>query len=285
MGAAALVRNSAGSAKGRAITHNGAWGNYGPASPSNRRKAGWCRRRLTRRGLTTDRAAFDDAIQRAAEWVTGETRASLLLLGGVSSLLLLITCATVATALFIRQVARRRELSVRAALGANRSQLVRHALRRIAARRARIGRRDAALRRPAPCAPGDRSADRSARQRDRPERTGRHLRRRRDWRDRPAVGAGAGLARGPDRRVGDPRPRRRRVVIGSDEYALAIRTSRDRSGVAAALLVSAGLLLTSFWRLQNVDLGFDGERVLTVEMRLLDLRYREREALGRSRPM
>ena len=31
------------------------------------------------------------------------------------------------------------------------------------------------------------------------------------------------------------------------------------SGVAAALLVSAGLLLTSFWRLNRVDLGFDGD--------------------------
>ena len=52
------------------------------------------------------------------------------------------------------------------------------------------------------------------------------------------------------------------------------------SGVAAALLVSAGLLLTSFWRLNRVHLGFDGDNVLTVEMRLLDMRYRPPAALA-----
>ncbi len=39
------------------------------------------------------------------------------------------------------------------------------------------------------------------------------------------------------------------------------------------LLVGGGLLLRSFWKLQHVDLGFDGERVFTAEMRLLDPRY------------
>jgi predicted permease len=46
-----------------------------------------------------------------------------------------------------------------------------------------------------------------------------------------------------------------------------------QSGVATALLISTALLLISFWRLGRVPLGFDGEKVLTVEMRLLDSKY------------
>jgi predicted permease len=43
--------------------------------------------------------------------------------------------------------------------------------------------------------------------------------------------------------------------------------------VATILLISATLLLASFWRLGRVPLGFDGSRVLTVEMRLMDQKY------------
>ena len=38
------------------------------------------------------------------------------------------------------------------------------------------------------------------------------------------------------------------------------------------LLVGGGLLLRSFWKLQQVDLGFDRARIFTAEMRLLDPR-------------
>jgi hypothetical protein len=43
--------------------------------------------------------------------------------------------------------------------------------------------------------------------------------------------------------------------------------------IVAVLVVAGGLLLHSFWKLQHVDLGFDGERIFTAEMRLLDPRY------------
>ena len=57
------------------------------------------------------------------------------------------------------------------------------------------------------------------------------------------------------------------------------------------LLVGAGLLLHSFWRLQNVPLGFAADDVLTFETRLLNPKYRvagalaafERELLSRIR--
>jgi putative ABC transport system permease protein len=56
--------------------------------------------------------------------------------------------------------------------------------------------------------------------------------------------------------------------------------ARWRQGLVAAqvavvvvLLVGGGLLLRSFWKLQHVDPGFDGTRVFTAEMRLLNPRY------------
>jgi predicted permease len=50
-----------------------------------------------------------------------------------------------------------------------------------------------------------------------------------------------------------------------------------QAAIATALLISASLLLTSFWELGRVPLGFDGGKVLTVELRLLDAKY---SALG-----
>ena len=41
------------------------------------------------------------------------------------------------------------------------------------------------------------------------------------------------------------------------------------------MLVGAGLLLHSFWRMQRVDLGFAEEELITMEMRLLNPKYRQ----------
>jgi putative ABC transport system permease protein len=46
--------------------------------------------------------------------------------------------------------------------------------------------------------------------------------------------------------------------------------------VVFVLLVAASLLLHSFWRMQQVDLGYSGEGVITMEMRLLNPKYRQR---------
>jgi putative ABC transport system permease protein len=61
--------------------------------------------------------------------------------------------------------------------------------------------------------------------------------------------------------------------------------------VVLVLLEAAILLLHSFWRMQHVDLGFDGQGVITMEMRLLNPMYRrggrmaefQREVLERVR--
>jgi putative ABC transport system permease protein len=72
--------------------------------------------------------------------------------------------------------------------------------------------------------------------------------------------------------------------------------SRFRSGLviaeiamSATLLIGAGLLLKSFWRLSTVDSGFDARNVLTLRLRLPDAKYRDgrqttsflRQVLGR----
>ena len=65
-----------------------------------------------------------------------------------------------------------------------------------------------------------------------------------------------------------------------------MRGSRPKRGAAPALIaaevalsltlmVSAGLLLKSFLRLQRVDPGFNPEHVLTMRVDLAPLRYRE----------
>src|SRR5581483_9765736 len=54
-----------------------------------------------------------------------------------------------------------------------------------------------------------------------------------------------------------------------------------QAAIATALLISASLLLASFWRLGRVPLGFDADKVVTVEMRLLDPKYRDSTTLRR----
>jgi putative ABC transport system permease protein len=61
-----------------------------------------------------------------------------------------------------------------------------------------------------------------------------------------------------------------RGVMASRRAVLVLQVA-----VVVLLLVSSGLLLRSFWRLQNVDLGFHADGVVTMEMRLWNPKYRE----------
>lgn len=215
------------------------------------------------------------------DWVVGDTRPSLLLLGGVGLLVLLITCATVANALFVRITGRQRELSVRAALGAARDHLLWQLLSEgvlLACLGAAAGTALAALVQPAlraivpPLVP-------------RADEIGVNA---------AMLGFGAAAVlltiasativpawRGARVDLADAL-KRASATVSSDRSAARWRLGFIvvQSALAAALLTSAALLLASFWKLGHVPLGFDGDRVLTVEMRLFDPKDRQPAALA-----
>lgn len=213
-------------------------------------------------------------LEPISEWVAGGIRPSLLLLAATSLILLVVTCATVASALLVRLAERQRQMAVRAALGADRLRLAREAigeglLLSLAGTAAGFLLAVAIL-------PLFRALVPSIVPRG--DEIGINL-----WLVVfacaiacavtvlsaliPALQASridvvSGLKAGSGPVSPDRRARRLRSALVLAETA-----------VATSLLVASVLLVMSFWRLGRVDLGFDGDDVLTVEMRLREPRY------------
>jgi predicted permease len=209
------------------------------------------------------------------EPIVGKARPPLLLLGGVALLLLLITCATVANALLVRVSERQREFAVRTSLGAGRRRLARQLLTEglvLSIAGTTLGTLLAMLLPPVlralvpPMVP-------------RADEIGVNL----------SILAFAGGAVGIVTVVAALAPawRGARVDLVSTLKQASGTASADRStarwrrafvgmqaAVATALLITSVLLLTSFWKLGQVPLGFDGTHVLTAEMRPLGEKYR-----------
>jgi predicted permease len=230
-----------------------------------------------------DKAIFPNSISRVepvADWITGDSRTPLWLIAGVAVLLLVITCATVANALFVRIASSRADLAVRAALGAGRGRLVRQLLAEgtvIAVAGTVAGTLLAVLLLPAMRALIPMSIPR-----------GDEIGINAWWLAFAAVTAAvatllAALAPAWGGASLDLATAVKRIGATSSADRLVIRWRRLLVGleaaVATALLACAVLLLASFWRLTHVPLGFDATRVLTVETRVIDKKYRTPEAL------
>jgi putative ABC transport system permease protein len=210
------------------------------------------------------------------EAVVESYRSSLLLLMGAVALVLLIACGNVAGLLLARGSARRAELSLRAALGASGSRLVRQLLTEsvvLAVVGGIVGTllagwlQDLLVRPVSLGLPNALSADISG------TALGFAL----------LISLATGLLFGaaPALRVA-----RREVVddLKSGVRATDAGGARFRSGLVVVqvaitimLLIGAGLLIRSFARVMGVDPGFESANLLTAELRLPGSEYSELE--------
>jgi predicted permease len=221
-----------------------------------------------------------------AELIGSQGKLFFFLLGAVA-LVLLIACVNVANLLLARATDREKEFSVRAALGASRGRLVRQLLS------------ESLLLAGAGAAPGLALAYAGLRPMVAllPE-TGAVARLDAVELDVAAlaftllVALGAGMLFGVA-----PALRAARVDLnealkeGSRGSASGKRARRlgellviSEVALSLALLVAAGLIVQSFWRMRQIDPGFAPENLLTLQIRAPEFRYGKFEVGGRNAP-
>ncbi|HEX3235983.1 MAG TPA: ABC transporter permease [Gemmatimonadales bacterium] len=216
---------------------------------------------------------FALGVESTTDTVVGSVRPALLILLAAVTMLLLVACANVASLLLVRAESRRRELAVRSALGAGRGRLVRQLLAEglvLALSGGAVGLLLATLGVPALLAMS-------------PESLPRHQDIAIDrvvcaatlllamatglvFGLAPALqatgsGMGSVLQEGGDRGGTRARGGLRRAFVAV-EVALAV-----------VLVVGASLLLQSFWRLRQVEVGFRPDHVLVLDLALPETRY------------
>jgi hypothetical protein len=216
-------------------------------------------------------------------FLVGDTRTPLIILLGAVGLMLLIACANVGNLLLVRTAGRRRELAVRAALGAGRGRIVRQLATESLALALLGGAFGMAL-----GVAGTRLLERL--------QPAGLLQVTAFPVDAGVVAfaalataaaallfgalpallarrAGAGETLRAAGRAGGAEPGTRRIVGGLVVAEVA---------VAALLVLGAGLLVRSTMELRRVDPGFEADRVVAVSLNLPGARYRVRRPSSRS---
>lgn len=208
------------------------------------------------------------------DWIVGNTRPTFYLLGGVATLLLLVTCVTVASGLLARISERHQELAVRAALGATRSRVMQQLLVEgtfLALGGAVAGTLLAILTQPVlrtllPSSlpqVGELSVNASI------------IAFAAVMAALTTVLAAVAPAWGGTRQ--DAAASLMRGASGATASRAAVRWRHALVSALASLttvlLIFSSLLLMSLWRLGRVPLGFDPHGVLAIDLQLLDMKY------------
>jgi predicted permease len=208
------------------------------------------------------------------EWVTGESRTSLLLLIAAVAMAFVVGCVNIANLMLTRGTARAREAAVRAAVGASRMAIFRTVLIEsvvlaLAGTAAGAGLAMVFVKAFIAAAPPD---------------LPRLSEIQMDW---TALSVGAGLFVVATLAFGVLPAARLAGAEPQDALRTGGRSASDVSGrlrqalvsievaLSVALLVAAGLLLTSFMRINGVDRGFDPNRALTADFNLPAVQYRD----------
>jgi len=222
------------------------------------------------RGAANDRVG----LLPMREWVVGDTRPSLYLLGGVAALLLLVTCVTVSNGLLARISERQQELAVRSALGAERSRVVQQLLVEgtfLAIGGTVAGTVLAILLQPILRAllPGSLPQVGELRVNGSIVMFGAVM---------TAVTTILSAVAPAWAGTRQDAASLTRAASGATATRATVRWRHALVGAQAALttmlLIFSTLLLTSLWRLGQVPLGFDPRNVLAVNLQLLEDKYR-----------
>ena len=203
------------------------------------------------------------------EEVVGDVRTSLWVMLGAVGLVLLIACANVANLLLVRGEARLRELSIRAAMGAGRSRIVRQLVTEsllVAAVGGAVGLLLARV---------GLSALLALAPDDLPRAAAIHLNGTvLLFSMGLTVLAGLLFGLAPALQMmrmnvqGTLRDEGRGGTVGVGRFRYRQLLVVSQTALAVVLLIGAGLLIQSFWRLRNVDPGFREDATLAVTLSL-----------------